>query len=161
MNEKGPDPYAVWRSQVYAFVLCWKHSPELKHTYQRDLIKKIAWLVPVDFTQGRCNSYQLRGRQMYSILSDEWNKCLQWINTEPLRLKFTYTPCQVCLRPCSTFDKGVPVAKCLKESHRGLVNTCTACWVVRDGMCKECTKQLCKRKNLLVSFNSLFNKKAQ
>jgi len=164
MAEEGPDPYAVWKSQIYTFVLCWKHSAELRHTYQRDLVKTIAWLVPVDFSQGKFKEFFLRGVDFYPMInrSSEPIACLQWVKHNHFHLKAFYAPCQVCLRPCSTYIKRGNdvrlVGKCSKEAHRGLAVTCIACFMTAGGRCKECVEEVCKHKNILVSFDSLFNK---
>jgi len=160
-EEEGYDPYKEWKSQIYTFILCWKHGPMVKHTYQKDLIKNIVDMIPVDFTKGKFHACKLRVALQYYEKEDEFRYGLWWLEGvgDWTGDASWYPVCRVCFRPCSTIvepkDRFIPLRKCSQESHRDQrIPSCC-----RHGTCQNCIDELCKRENILLAENFRENEK--
>lgn len=150
------DPYYDWKARVYAWLLCWKRIKGRDRRYDNNIAKKIALLLPVDFSTATCATAMFCGR-FGCEPGLWWGTRYMWISHSLLMYNGTHDPYRRRVHPCR---------QCLRFTFRikdGSQRQCTGghvhsakavlranCNCGDFGMCLICVKRVAQRENIIL-----------
>lgn len=166
--ETRKDPYEIWKSQVYTWLMCWRKNVNI-HTYiNKNIAVTIACLIPLDLTDWCYFNVLSRDKDGFSSRTKVIHKMhlaiwyrgpyeFIWLPRDEL---YGRAPCRFCLRPCEDFRTEFMVKPnwvcnnkvCQSTCGKITLPECSDCG--HFGICITCFQVASKRLN--VAFKDIY-----
>lgn len=165
--ETRKDPYEIWKSQVYTWLMCWRKNVNI-HTYiNKNIAVTIACLIPLDLTDWCYFNTLSREDEIFGETEYVQKMHLAiwyrgpyefiWLPSDEF---YGRPPCRFCLRPCVDLRKlyednpnwGCNNKVCQSTCGKITLPECSDCG--HFGICITCFQVASKRLN--VAFKDIY-----